>query len=62
MVAVAIFCDNGKTFVMGKDLHSALRVTAKAMANRDIDYIQDEEARLKYLERAIGLMNGTIKE
>jgi hypothetical protein len=62
MVAVAIFTDKGQVFLMGKDLHSATHIVQKAMTSRGFDYVQDEEERLKYLDRAIGLMNGTIKE
>lgn len=62
VVAVAIFTDKGQTFLMGNDLHSATKIIQKAMANKCYDYIQDEGERLKYLERAICLMNGTIKE
>lgn len=62
MVAVAIFTDKGQVFLMGKDLHSATHIVQKAMTSRGFDYIQDETTRLRYLEHAICLMNGTIKE
>jgi hypothetical protein len=62
MVAVAIFTDKGQVFLMGNNLHSATHIVQKAMSNRGFDYIQDETTRLRYLEHAICLMNGTIED
>jgi hypothetical protein len=47
---------------MGNNLHSATHIVQKAMSNRGFDYIQDETTRLRYLEHAICLMNGTIED
>jgi hypothetical protein len=62
VVAVVIFSDNGQAFIMGKDKSTACDCILKGINGRKISYVPDEGERLKYLDRAIGLMNGTIKE
>lgn len=62
MVAVAIFTEKGQVFLMGNNLHSATHIVQKAMTSRGFDYVQDETTRLRYIEHAIGLMNGTIED
>lgn len=57
-----IFSDNGQAFIMGKDKSTACDCILKGINGRKISYVPDEGERLKYLDRAIGLMNGTIKE
>ena len=62
MVSLCIFTDSGETFIMGKDRHSATNCIQQATSKRKYHYIENEETRLQYIERAIILMNGTKKE
>jgi hypothetical protein len=55
MVALCIFSDDGKIYLMGKDAASVVACVKAGTQKKpkELKYIKDHETRLKYIERAI---------